>query len=98
MASGQFSMSAEEDRLERLSATGDPLVRLEAAIDREAFRPVLDAAMAKERKGPGGRPPYDYVAMLKVLVAQQLHNPSDDGCEFLARPKAAKALRWMANG
>lgn len=37
-------------------------------VDFEAFRPVLDAALGYADGSKGGRPRYDPVAMLKVLV------------------------------
>lgn len=37
-------------------------------VDFEAFRPVLDAALGYADGSKGGRPPYDPVTMLKVLI------------------------------
>lgn len=62
---GLFGLS---DHLKRLSACGDPLEELGRIIDFEAFRPTLVAALAYGDGTKGGRPPYDPVAMLKVLV------------------------------
>jgi transposase, IS5 family len=59
--------------LKRLSAHGDPLEELARVIDCEAFRPVLVAALADGDGSKGGRPPYDPVAMLKVLVLAAQH-------------------------
>ncbi len=61
---GLFGLS---DHLKWLWAHGDPLEELGRIIDFEVFRPVLIAALATARKA-AGRPPYDPVAMLKVLV------------------------------
>ncbi|MDR2814566.1 MAG: transposase, partial [Prevotellaceae bacterium] len=33
-------------------------------------------------KGAGGRPPYDYVLMFKILILQRYYNLSDDQVEF----------------
>ena len=84
MARGQFSLFAEGDRLEMLSEMGDPLVRLDGAVGWEAFRPVPGAALSKERRGPGGRPPYDYVVMPKALAPRQLHSIPGGACELTA--------------
>ena len=45
-----------ELRVPWLLAKGNPLSRLEAVLDWELFRPLLDAALDKPAKGPGGRP------------------------------------------
>ena len=62
---GLFGLS---DHLKRLSADGDPLEELGRVVDFESFRPTLTAALAYADGSKGGRPPYDPVAMLKVLV------------------------------
>ena len=56
------------DHLKRLSAHGDPLEELSRIIDVEALRPTLVAALAYGDGAKGGRPPYDLVAILKVLI------------------------------
>jgi IS5 family transposase len=33
-------------------------------------------------KGPGGRPPYDYVLMFKILILQRYYNLSDEQMEY----------------
>lgn len=72
----------EQDRLKKLSRQGDPLERLNAAVDWEMFRPQLRKCFKKEPKGPGGRPPYDYVVMFKVLILQRLYNLSDEQMQY----------------
>jgi hypothetical protein len=62
----------ENNRLKELSKPGDPLERLNRYIDWEQFRGPLTKALQKEPKGPGGRPPFDYVMMFKILVLQRL--------------------------
>ncbi len=46
------------------------------------FRGKLNKCFAKEPKGPGGRPPFDYVLMFKVLVLQRLYNLSDAQMQY----------------
>ena len=70
----QRGLFDERDRLALISKEGDPLETLNQAIDWELFRGKLRRCFAKERKGPGGRPPFDYVMMFKVLVLQRLYN------------------------
>lgn len=36
----------------------------------------------KQAKGAGGRPPYDYLMLFKVLVLQRIYNLSDDQTEY----------------
>ena len=71
-----------ELRVQWLLAKGNPLSRLEAVLDWELFRPLLDAALAKPTKGPGGRPPHDRLKMFKTLVAQRFYNLSDEQTEY----------------
>jgi transposase, IS5 family len=79
------------DHLKRLSEAGDPLEEMDRVIDFEAFRPALDAALAYSGGAKGGRPPYDPVMMLKVLILAAQNNVSDARMEFLIRDR----LSWM---
>jgi IS5 family transposase len=69
-------------RIEKLIKLGDPLHRLSQGIDFEIFRILLQDKLGKLQLGAGGRPPYDYVLMFKVLVLQRYFNLSDDQVEF----------------
>jgi len=72
----------ENDRLKELSKMGDPLEKLNKFIQWEDFREILNAALKKEPKKPGGRPPFDYVMMFKILILQKLYNIADDATEY----------------
>ncbi len=72
----------EENRLAKLTKKRDPLVKLSLMIRWESFRQILERAMKKEMRGYGGRPPYDYIMMFKVLILQRLYNVSDEQMEF----------------
>ena len=85
---GLFGLS---DHLKRLSAFGDPLEELARIVDFEVFRPALVAALAYGDGAKGGRPPYDPVAMLKVLILAAQNNVSDARMEYLIRDR----LSWM---
>jgi IS5 family transposase len=85
---GFFGLS---DHLKRLSAHGDPLEELGRIIDFEAFRPLLVKALAYKNGEKGGRPPYDPVAMLKVLILAAQNNVSDARMEYLIRDR----LSWL---
>jgi len=67
----------EQNRLELISKQGDPLEKLNEMIPWEIFRHHLKKVFAKEAKGPGGRPAFDYLMMFKILVLQRLYNLSD---------------------
>jgi len=79
----QINFFAEENRLERLSEIGDPLEKISATIDFEIFRPILNRIFRKEIKSAGGRPPWDYVMMFKILVLQKWYSIADDKTEYV---------------
>ena len=72
----------ETDRLEELSKLGDPLEKLNEYMKWEELRGILTKAFKKEAIGPGGRPPFDYVMMFKILILQKLYTISDDQTEY----------------
>jgi IS5 family transposase len=72
----------ETFRLEKLSKQGDPLLLLKEKIDWEIFYPILETIFTKEDKGIGGRTPYDYLMMFKILILQRYYNLSDDQTEY----------------
>lgn len=74
------------DRLEALSKCGDPLEKLKAQIDFEIFREELEKAFAFHR-GKAGRPFYDAILILKMLVLQSLYNLSDEQVEFQVKDR-----------
>lgn len=61
---------------------GDRLKRLNAVMQWELFRPILEKCFDKPVKGPGGRPPFGLVFMFKVLIVQRTYNLSDADAEF----------------
>lgn len=85
---GLFGLS---DHLKRLSAYGDPLEELGRIIDFDLFGPTLAAALAYGDGAKGGRPPYDPVAMFKVLILAAQNNVSDARMEYLIRDR----LSWL---
>lgn len=72
-----------DDRVRRLSALGDHLEAYKRVVDFKAFRPDLEKSLAYTSETHGGRPLYDPVIMLKVLVIQTANNLSDKRTEFL---------------
>jgi len=71
-----------ELRVQWLLTTGNPLSRLEAVIDWEGFRPLLEAALDTPVKGPGGPRPNDPLKMFKALLVQRFYNLSDEQTEY----------------
>lgn len=84
-----FSLSGH---LERLNKDGDPLEVLDRTADFEFFRrwPVEGTGYSDGPKG--GRPPFDPVAMFKLLTVQAQRNLGDGSrMEFMIRKK----LSWI---
>jgi len=79
---GQIGLFDTTNIFERLSKFGDPLERLDSAINWRIFKPILKKAFAKERKNNAGRPAFDYIMMFKILVLQHLYNLSDAQMQF----------------
>jgi IS5 family transposase len=72
----------QDIRLSKLSQLGDPLEKLNSGVDFEIFRQKLEQGLTKVAKGKGGRPPYDYVLMFKILILQRYYNLSDEQTEY----------------
>lgn len=72
----------QDIRLSKLSQLGDPLEKLKAGVDFEMFRALLEEKLTREAKGAGGRRPYDYVLMFKILILQRYYNLSDEQLEY----------------
>jgi IS5 family transposase len=84
---GQPGFFDVDERHAALSAAGDPLERLAGVVDFELFRDDLEAALRRSERARGGRPPYDPVLMLKILVLQTLYTLSDDQTEYQIRDR-----------
>jgi IS5 family transposase len=78
----QNSLFDLANRYASLSKTGDPLERLNAIIDWEIFRPILDRMDAKARKSNAGRKPTCRILMFKMLVLQRLNGLSDERLQY----------------
>ena len=85
----------QDIRLSRLSQLGDPLERLNKGVDFEMFRSLLEKSLNKESKGAGGRPPYDYVLMFKIMILQRYYNLSDDQVEYQINDRMS-FMRFLA--
>jgi IS5 family transposase len=69
-------------RMQWLKQKGDPLNRLNQVIDWEIFHPILESVLGVEAKAPGGRPPFEWLMMFKILVVQRFWALSDEQVEF----------------
>jgi IS5 family transposase len=81
-SANDYGFFDQDIRLSKLSQLGDPLEKLNSGVDFEIFRQKLEQGLTKVAKGKGGRPPYDYVLMFKVLILQRYYNLSDEQTEY----------------
>jgi hypothetical protein len=58
----------QDIRLSKISKLGDPLEKLNSGVNFELFRRIFEDRLVKLSKGFGGRPPYDYVLIFKILI------------------------------
>ena len=63
-----------------IEALGDPLTCISNRIDFERIRPILSDLYENDTEN-GGRPNYDPVLMVKILLLQQWYNFSDPQVE-----------------
>ena len=89
--SRQSGFWSVDDQLTEISAGGDPLETLNATVDFERFRPILECAAGRPRCSKGGRPALDIVPKFRMLVLQSLHGLSLEGTEHMLRDR----LSWM---
>jgi len=61
---------------EQVSKVGDPLAKIKDTIDWEKFRSILES-MYSNKNGEGGRPNFDVVLMMKILVLEEWYSLSD---------------------
>ena len=79
----QLILNGADIQLERLTKLGDPLEKVNAAIDWEIFRAPIRKRVRKEDYSKGGRPPMDEIMMFKITLLQDWDNISDDNVEYL---------------
>ena len=78
----QLGFFDTENRYERLTQLGDPLERLNGAINWEMFRGKLTAVCQKENYTKGGRPPIDVIIKFKASILRRIYNLSYDQIEY----------------
>jgi len=87
---GQFGFFDTDNRLEALSAKGDPLEAIDALVPWESFREAIESVVltpAAEKKSKAGRKPIDALVMFRMLILQSLYNLSDDQAEYQVRDR-----------
>ncbi len=87
---GQFGFFDANDRLDALSAKGDPLEAIDALVPWESFRETIEAVVltsAAEKKSQVGRKPIDAMVMFRMLILQSLYNLSDEQIEYQVRDR-----------
>ena len=94
---GQAGFFDLDERLQALSAKGDALERLGTVVDFELFRRDLARAVPRSDGAKGGRPAFDLVLMVKVLVIQASHSLSDERTEFLIKDRLS-FMRFLGLG
>ena len=57
-------------RIHRINKAGDPLTKIDKAIDWEMFRPTLEQLRKKKRKSNVGAKGFDVIMMFKILILQ----------------------------
>jgi transposase, IS5 family len=65
---GQQGLFGEHFRLEKLSAHGDPLERLNKVIQWNIFTPILQKVENEDKKSNAGAKPYSPLLMFKILI------------------------------
>lgn len=80
-----------EHRLRQTSERGDPLEKRAATVDFEIFRGGFVAAPGPRDRTKGGRPSFDPVLKVRMLVLQALPGLSLAQTAFLV----ADRLSWM---
>jgi len=97
---GQMGFFDVARRYAGLDAKADPLVKLNAMVPWEDFRPRLEAIWrrpAAERKSKAGRKPWDAVVILKAIVLCELYNLSDEQLEYQLRDRLS-FMRFLGLG
>ncbi len=92
------SLFSLNDLLEMLSRHGDPLEILERTVDFEYFRVWLVEGLGYCDGSKGGRPPFDPVAMFKILILQTQHNLSDADGVYDPGPAELDAVSGLCAG
>jgi len=84
---GQYGFFDLENQLDKIYQINGFLPKLNALIDWEMFRPILNKVREYKDPANGGRPPFDVVLMFKILVLKKMYNLSDEQTELQIRDR-----------
>jgi hypothetical protein len=76
-----------ENQLDKIHELNGFLVQLNTLIDWSIFLPLLSSFRPVREASKGGRPSFDSLLMLKILVLKSLYNLSDDNTELFIRDR-----------
>lgn len=79
-----------QNHVRALAARQTSLDRLQAVITWKSFSPLLAQVFRLDRQDRGGRPRYEPLLMLKIVVLQRIHNLSDEATELAVQER----LTW----
>ena len=68
--------------MHKIDKNGDPLTKINEAVNWEMFRTALEKARDTNRQSNVGPNGYDVILLFKILILQSLYNLSDDATEF----------------
>ena len=84
---GNVGLFDSDETMERLNKMGNPLAKLQEAVDFEMFRDTLEKGLYKEKFTKVGAKPYDYVLMFKIVVLQRIYHLGDGQTEYQIRDR-----------
>ena len=80
---GKKGLFDEQFTIDRLSAIGNPLERIDTVIDFEYFRNTLESKLLNtEKKNNAGAKPFDVVMMFKIMILQRYYGLGDSQVEY----------------
>lgn len=97
---GQMGFFDVSERYASLDAKADPLLKLNAIVPWEQFRPRLEGIWRRshaERKSPAGRKPWDAIVIFKAIILCELYNLSDEQLEYQLRDRLS-FMRFLGLG
>ncbi len=71
-----------DNQMHKTDSNGDPLTKINQAVEGEIFPPALEKARQKPHKSAAGPIGYDVILLFKILVLPSLYNLSDDATEY----------------
>lgn len=88
-----------DETMVRLNKMGNPLAKLQEAVDFEMFRETLEKCLHREKFTKVGAKPYDYVLMFKIVVLQRMYHLSDAQTEYQIRDRLSfRTFLGLASG